>query len=165
MTTPFITYYEHLAKLAQIANKQTMFLAHLMYHMEFDQVNYQYYIDLSTLRKMKIMAEISPDMAVENRLNMANQYVNKLKKAGFIRNLSRGLWLVDPMSYGKYRSVSKSLRTENAQLFVSSEFTADRLVKTKIYIKSPEVDDAEIVEVNDEDDKRERIPPIATLVV
>lgn len=149
-TTPFIAYYEHLAKLAQVANKQTLFLAHVLYHMEFDQVNKQYYVDLSVMKKLQIMAEISPDMQSENMLNLANQYINKLKKAGFIRSLSRGVWLVDPMCYGKYRSVSKSLRTENARIYSNMEFTADQLVKTKVKIVSPEIGETEEHEVDSE---------------
>ncbi len=151
-TTPFIAYYEHLAKLAQVANKQTFFLAHILYHMEFDQVNKQYYVDISTMKKLQIMAEVSPNMKPENRLNLANQYINKLKKAGFIRSLSRGVWLVNPMCYGKYRSVSKGLRTENAKIYTSAEFTADQLVKTKIEVVSPETGETEVIEVGDENE-------------
>ncbi len=145
MPQPFYAYYEHLAKLSQVANKQTMFLAHILYHMRFDQVNKQYYTDLSTLKKEQIMAEISPDLNPKNYLHTADQYLQKLKKTGLIRNLGRGVWLINPECYGQYRTVSKELRTQNAKLYMSAEFTADRLVRTKTRIVSPEMGETEEV--------------------
>jgi len=149
MPQPFIAYYEHLAKLAQVANKQTMFLAHLLYYMEFDKDNRQYYIDLSTLKKQKIMAEISPGISPKNRLAIADQYLNKFKKLDFIRSLGSGVWLVNPICYGQYRPVSKALRTDNARMYVNMEFTADRLVRTKIKIDSPEAGETEEYDSNE----------------
>lgn len=122
MSQPFISYYEHIAKLAQVANKQTIFLAHILHQMEFNQDNKQYFIDMSTYKKLQIMKEISPDVEDKNLLNLANQYLSKLKKADFIKNVSRGLWLVHPECYGKYRMISKSLREENARIYTTAVF-------------------------------------------
>ena len=134
MQTPFISYYEHLAKLAQIANKQTLFLARILYLMEFSKEHRQYFVDMSQFRKLEIMKEISPLVEDKNALTLANQYLNKLKKAGFIRSIGKGVWIVDPMSYGKYRSVSKSLRTENATMFLTSEYSPAGLRETSTSI-------------------------------
>ena len=117
MQNHFISYYEHLAKLSQVANKQTMFLAHIMYHMEFDAENKQYIVDLSVMRKTSIMDAISPDSKSRNVVNLANQYIATLKKAGFIRSLGHNVWGINPTCYGSYRPISKNLRTENAKLY------------------------------------------------
>jgi hypothetical protein len=74
MPAAFITYYEALAKLNQVANKQTMFLAHVLYHMDFDKKTRQYLVDISTSKKKRIMKEISPTVKEESLLNLANQY-------------------------------------------------------------------------------------------
>ena len=127
MSAPFITYYEALAKLSQIANKQTMFLGHILHEMEYEKELRQFLVDLSTYKKTQIMKKISPDVAEKQLLNLANQYLSKLQKAGLIRNLGRGLWAVDPSCYGKFRIIPKDLRHKNQEIFMSMKFGPDGL--------------------------------------
>ncbi len=127
MPAPFITYYEAIAKLAQVANKQTMFLSHILYNMEFSREHKQYIVDMSTAKKISIMKEISPAVKDSALLNLGNQYLNKLKKADFIRPVGRGIWLVNPMCYGKFRMISKHLRTENTKVYANMIFGEEGL--------------------------------------
>lgn len=132
--TMFLSYFEHMAKLAQIANKKTMFLSYLMYEMEFDTVNKQYYVSLSTLKKKQIMVAVSPETDDSKLLVYADQYLNKLKKAEFIRNIGSGTWLINPKCYGNVRYVSKELREENYKIFMHYEFTHDKLNNVKVEV-------------------------------
>lgn len=127
MSAPFITYYEALAKLSQIANKQTLFLGHLLHEMEYEKELRQFLIDLSTYKKVQIMKQISPGVAEKSMANLANQYLSKLQKTGIIRNLGRGLWAVDPSCYGKFRIIPKDLRHKNKDVFMSMRFGPDGL--------------------------------------
>lgn len=124
---PFITYFEALAKLSQIANKQTMFLGHILHEMDYDKNLRQFLVDLSTYKKTNIMKQISPDVAEKSLLNLANQYLSKLQKTGIIRNLGRGLWAVDPSCYGKFRIIPKDLRHKNRDIFMNMRFGPDGL--------------------------------------
>ena len=123
MAKAFISYYEHLAKLAQVANKQTMFLAHMLSNMEFDRGSKQYIVDMSTVRKINIMQEVSPEVPKDRALANANQYLNKLSKVGLVRSAGHGAWVVDPMCYGQNAIVSGQLRKENKKIFATYEFT------------------------------------------
>lgn len=125
MPTPFISYYSHIAKLTRVANKQTIFLAHILAHMYFDKEMKQYIVDMSPIKKDQIMREVSPDIPEENRGRLANQYLNKLKTAGLINNYKKGAWLVDPMSYGQYKHVSHGLRQHNAKIFEKRTFNSE----------------------------------------
>ena len=127
MSAPFITYYEALAKLSQIANKQTLFLAHILHEMEYEKELRQFLVDLSTYKKTQIMKQISPDVAEKSLLNLANQYLSKLQKTGIIRNLGRGLWSVDPSCYGKFRIIPKDLRHKNKEVYMGMKFGPDGL--------------------------------------
>jgi len=127
MSAPFITYFEALAKLSQIANKQTLFLGHLLHEMEYEKDLRQFLIDLSTYKKVQIIKQISPDVAEGSMANLANQYLSKLQKTGIIRNLGRGLWAVDPSCYGKFRIIPKDLRHKNKDIFLGMKFGPDGL--------------------------------------
>jgi hypothetical protein len=127
MSTPFITYYEALAKLSQIANKQTMFLGHLLHEAVYEKELRQFLIDLSTYKKVQIMKKISPDVAEKSMANLANQYLSKLQKTEIIRNLGRGLWAVNPACYGQFRMISKDLRHKNEKIFLGMTFGPDGL--------------------------------------
>jgi len=129
---PFFTYYEALAKLSQIANKQTMFLSHLLHDMDYDKELRQFLVDLSTYKKTQIMKVISPDVAEKSLLNLANQYLSKLQKTGIIRNLGRGLWAVDPACYGKFRIIPKDLRQKNHKIFMGMSFGPEGLEYTNV---------------------------------
>lgn len=124
---PFITYYEALAKLSQIANKQTMFLGHILHDMDYDKELRQFLVDMSTYKKTQIMKKISPDVAEKSMLNLANQYLSKLQKAGLIRNLGRGLWAVDPSCYGRFKMIPKDLRHKNKNIWMNMSFGQDGL--------------------------------------
>ena len=125
MPTPFISYYSHIAKLNRVANKQTIFLAHLLAHMYFDKDLKQYIVDMSPIKKDMIMKDVSPNVPEWNRGRLANQYLNKLKKAGLINNYKQGAWFIDPMSYGQYKNISQGLRQQNAKIFESRVFPVD----------------------------------------
>lgn len=128
----FITYYEALAKMATIANKQTMFLAHCLHEMDFDKDTNQYLLDLSSYKKTLIMKQISPEAKDASILNLANQYLSKLQKSGIIRNLGRGLWAVDPGCFGQFRTVSKELRHKNQKVYLKMSFDGHRLQDTEV---------------------------------
>jgi len=134
MQNHFIAYYQHIAKLAQVANKQTIFLAYVLYHMEFDSDKKQYYADLSTAKKIEIMKKVSPEVDSDKLLNLSNQYINKLKKADLIKSWGRGVWGVNPICYGAQRPISKSLREENVKVYSTAVFTKNGLetVDTKV---------------------------------
>jgi len=132
MSAPFITYYEALAKLSQIANKQTLFLAHILHEMEYEKELRQFLVDLSTYKKTQIMKQISPDVAEKSLLNLANQYLSKLQKTGIIRNLGRGLWSVDPSCYGKFRIIPKDLRHKNKEVYMGMKFGQEGLEYTTV---------------------------------
>ena len=136
MSTPFISYYQHIAKLSRVANKQTLFLAHLLSHMYFDKEIRQYIVDMSPIKKDNIMREVSPDIPEHNRNRLANQYLNKLKRAGLINNFGRGAWMVDPLSYGQYKHISHGLRQQNAKIFESREFTSSVKDKVKTTVEA-----------------------------
>jgi hypothetical protein len=127
MSAPYITYFEALAKLASIANKQTLFLGHLLHEMVYEKELRQFLIDLSTYKKIQIMKQISPGVAEKSMANLANQYLSKLQKTGIIRNLGRGLWAVDPSCFGKFRIIQKDLRHKNKEVFMSMRFGPDGL--------------------------------------
>ena len=135
MSDHFFSYYEHLAKLAQIANKQTLFLAHLLYQMKFDSETYQNVIDLSTREKKRIMRLISPDTDESRLLTYADQYLAKLKKAGFITNVDSGVWLVDPKCFGQYKHIPKDLRNKNAKVFANFQYDSEGVVKLKTKVE------------------------------
>lgn len=145
---PFITYFEALAKLSQIANKQTMFLAHVLHDMDYDKELRQFLVDMSTYKKTKIMKQISPDVAERSMLNLANQYLSKLQKAGLIRNLGRGLWAVDPSCYGKFRMIPKDLRHKNKEIFMSMKFGPDGLEYVNVGGANEDMDVNEPAEVS-----------------
>jgi len=132
MGSPYITYFEALAKLSQIANKQTMFMAHILHEMDYDKESRQFLVDLSAYKKTTIMKQISPDVDEKSVLNLANQYLSKLQKTGIIRNLGRGLWAVDPSCYGKFRIIPKDLRHKNKEVYLKMKFGPDGLETTEV---------------------------------
>lgn len=139
MSKPFISYYEHLAKLSQVANKQTMFLSHLLWEMDFDTDTKQYLADMSSHKKIKIMKEVSPDIEEKNLLKLANQYLNKLKKLGIISPSGRrGLWLVNPTCYGQRYVVSKQLREDNLKIYSATIFTKDGIKESNSTVSNSE---------------------------
>lgn len=133
---PFMTYFEALAKLSQIANKQTMFLSYMLHDMQYEKEMRQFLCDMSTYKKTNIMKKISPDVAEKSMLNLANQYLCKLQKAGLIRNLGRGLWAVDPSCFGQFRAITKDLRHKNKEIFLNMKFGEDGIEYTSVTDKA-----------------------------
>jgi hypothetical protein len=123
MKKPFITYYEHIAKLATVANKQTLFLAHLLHRMEFDEENKIMYVDLSPMIKREIIRDIGA--ASKKPALLASQYLNTLQKAGLIKSIGSSRWLIDPMSYTYGSFVPKNLRERSSRIFNELVYSID----------------------------------------
>lgn len=127
MSDHYFAYYEHLAKLATIANKQTMFLAHLLYKMEWDKETKVNIVVLATKTKKEIMKKVSPELAENKLLLSADQYLHKLKKANFIKNIDSGVWVINPSCFGQYKHAKKKYRDEKTKIFMRLEYNAKGL--------------------------------------
>ena len=125
-------YYEHLAKLALVANKQTMFLSHMLYHMEWENDSKQMIVHLNPRVKRQIMESISEGSKDINRL--ANQYLHKLTKAGLIKSIGGGSYLVDPTSYGGHKYIQKHLRNKSSTIYETRVFSEDKNGVVESYI-------------------------------
>ena len=121
MNSVFMCYYEHLAKLSRIANKQTLFLAHVLYRMEWNKESKQFIAYLTTAQKREIINAIGCDC--KNPLNSVKQYIGALTKAGMIKSIGGGAYLIDPASYGGSKYVPKNLRMKNSKLYETMVFT------------------------------------------
>ena len=124
----FMSYFEHLAKLSQVANRQTMFLAHMLSNMTYDRKLHLNVVDMSPRVKLGIMEEICPELSdTAVALNRANQYLSKLKKSGLVKPMTgvRGVWMIDPESYGYHQFIDKRVRKTRAKIYATYEFTAD----------------------------------------
>jgi hypothetical protein len=142
MNSAFMCYYEHLAKLARVANKQTMFLAHMLYRMEWNAEANQMVVTLTAFDKRAIMKSIDSDTVDANRL--ANQYLLKLKNANLIKPLGGGAFLVDPASFGGHKYVNKKWRTVNSAIYETRVFMSDNEGEQSAYIVT---DDGEKVDL------------------
>lgn len=120
MNSAYICYFEHLAKLSTIANKQTMFLAQLLYRMEFNNEAKQFVINLTTAQKREIIHAISPSST--NPLNLAKQYITKIAKANIIKPMGEGQYLVNPECYGGSKYMPKALRIKNGVVYETRAF-------------------------------------------
>lgn len=159
MGKPFISYFEHLAKLSQVANKQTMFLAHMLSEMYFDREDRQYKVDMSSATKIRIMQQVSPHIPEDKALANANQYLSKLRKAGLVKSYGRyGLWLVDPMCYGQQRIITKELRRQNSRVYQEYVFTADGF-SSEARIEPEIQEESEIIKQQLEDNAANRPNP------
>lgn len=132
MNSAYMCYYQHLAKLALVANKQTMFLAHMLYHMEWESEAKQMVVHLNPRVKRSIMQEVARGSKDANRL--ANQYLQKLTKAGLIKGLGGGSYLVDPLSYGGHKYIGKQLRINSAKIYETRVFTEESEGVVESYI-------------------------------
>jgi hypothetical protein len=92
-TKYFMTFYEDLALLHSIANKQTLFLAAMIGRMDADNV-----VQMTPYIREQIMNEIGT--SAKNKLAVAKQYINSLIKAGLITNIGRGAYMVVPKLFG-----------------------------------------------------------------
>lgn len=132
MASAYMCYYAHLAKLSVVANKQTMFLAHMLYKMEWSSEARQMIVTLTSFDKRNIMKSLDSDTVDANRL--ANQYLRKLKDAGLIKSLGGGAWLVDPASFSGAKYVDKKWRDKNSIIYETRVFTSDGEEDCSAYI-------------------------------
>ena len=132
MNTVFMSYFEHLAKLSEVANKQTMFLAHLLYRMEFDGNLKQFIVSLSPHDKRKILKDIGCNSKAP--LKLASQYIHILVKSELIKYVGGSAYLVCPKSYGSYKYIDKRLRDKNSMVYETRVFSEKNDGVTEFYI-------------------------------
>jgi hypothetical protein len=143
MNSAFMCYYEHLAKLARVANKQTLFMAHMLYRMEWHSESKQLIVNLTAFDKRNIMKEITPDCKNMNRL--ANRYLSVLSEAGLIKSIGGGAYLVDPVSFGGHKYIPKDFRSKNAFIYETRVFSDNTEGIEEFYIVT---EDGEKIELN-----------------
>jgi len=132
MNTVFMSYFEHLAKLSEVANKQTMFLAHLLYRMEFESRSKQFIVSLSPHDKRKILKDIGCESKAP--LKLASQYIHILVKSELIQYVGGSAYLVCPKSYGSYKYIDKQLRDKNSRIYETRVFSEDNNGVEEFYI-------------------------------
>jgi hypothetical protein len=133
MKQPFMTYFEHLSKLAFVANKKTLFLAHLLSRMEFDETIKIMYVDLSPMVKRDILKAIGAKS--NNPLSLASQYIQSLQKAGLIKSIGSSRFMIDPMSYSYAKYVPKALREKSSKIFIQHVFSQDDEGFTETFVQ------------------------------
>jgi len=144
MSVPYIAYYEHLAKLACIANKKTMFLAHLLHRLEYDPDLNMCAVSLTAYDKRKILKDIGAISS--SPLVLASQYLTQLQKAGLIKSIGGGRFIIDPMSYGYAKYIPKQVRDRSSKIFENRVFTDDSIGKVETFV---ELDNGEIMKIED----------------
>jgi Neuraminidase (sialidase) len=117
----YMVYYEHLAKLGSIANKQTLFLGHLLFYAEYDSALRQNVVELTPYRKRSIMTAIGSTS--KNLLSVADHYLLKICKSGLIKGVGNGMYLIDPKSFGLTKYIKKELRNRSAIIYETRVFT------------------------------------------
>ena len=143
MHSAYMCYYGHLAKLSVVANKQTMFLAHMLYKMEFNSEAKQMVVTLTSFDKRNIVKAIDSNTVDANRL--ANQYLRKLKDAGLIKSLGGGAWLIDPASYGSSKYIDKKWRDKNSKIYETRVFTAEGEEGCSAYIVTEDGEKVDLI--------------------
>ena len=120
MNKPFMSYYEHIAKLSVIANKQTVFLSHLLCRMEYHGQSKSLVVEMNPKVKRDIISLM--EIESKNPLRLASQYLIKLQRAGLVKSIGGGRFLIDPSSYGYGKYVPKALRDSAAEIYVNATF-------------------------------------------
>lgn len=128
MKSPYIAYYTHLIKLSQIANKQTMFLSHMLTMMHYDKNSKQNVVSMTQRAKRMIMTELG--YKGSNPLKSADQYINRLKMKKMIASVGGGDWAVDPEDYGYAKYVGLELRMKSKAIFCTYEFDDNGVTET-----------------------------------
>ena len=152
MKKPFMTYYENIAKLATIANKQTMFLAHILSMAEFDGEVKNLVVELTPRTKRRILADIG--CVSKDPLNLARTYIKQLVKAGLIKQLERNVYVIDPESYSYSSYITKDLRNRSARIFEKISYEPSSNVTNKevwVELNSGEVRQVRDGEILDRD--------------
>jgi len=150
-SSPFLTYYEHLAKLSQVANKQTLFFAHLLLKMEYHEESKQNIVSLTPRDKKQILKAIqkpSKDGSIPkesvNPLRLASQYLSRLQGVGLIKYIGDCSYAIDPRSYGYSKYVPKHLRERSGKLYESRIFIENGECGCESYLIS---DDGERIDL------------------
>ena len=143
MKNAYASYYAHLIKLKTIANKQTLFLSHMLTMMVFDKSIRQNVVSLSPNMKRRIMSDIGAKTAEDGVLKAANSYLSRLQHSGLIKSVGGGDYYVDPECYGYATNIPLRMRMEAHAIYCSYEFT-DTGVKEKHVIK---MDDGKQIDI------------------
>lgn len=146
MTDSYMAYYSHLARLTGIANKQTMFLSHLLYHMTFNDELKMCVVDLTATRKREILKAIGAKS--DDCLRLASVYIANLSKHGFIKSIGGGRYLVDPESYSYGKYIPKELRAKSGKIYQTHVFQDSNLQIIETFIVN---DDGEKIHISDTD--------------
>lgn len=141
MNQAFVTYYNHLAKLSRVANKQTLFLAHILYRMHYKSDSGMLVATLTAHDKKQIMKDIGS--TARNVLNTADQYISNLQKHGLLKSIGNGAYLIDPVSYGT-AYVSSKVRMRAGQIYEQRVFKEDGTVGVESWIVT---DDGEKIDL------------------
>jgi hypothetical protein len=120
MNSGFISYYEHIAKLATVTNKTTLFLAHMLCEMEFNEPIKQNIVTLTSFDKRRILKSIG--CKSKDPVRLASQYLIKLQKSGMIKSIGDGAYLIDPESFGYAKYVPKELRFKSKAIYETRVF-------------------------------------------
>ena len=143
MRNSFMTYYEHIAKLSVIANKQTLFLAHALSRAEFDYDLKQLVVELSPRIKKQILLDIGAKS--KNPLNLAKGYLSQLTKAGLLKFIGSGTYAIDPESYSYSKYISKELRQRSTRIFDKLTYESNgKEISSEIWV---EINTGEIKQV------------------
>lgn len=144
MNTAFMSYYTSMAKLTKIANKQTMFLTHLLYRMEYSNELKMCVVDLRLAVKKDILKSIGSNGL--NATRVASSYISELQSAGLIKSIGDCRYAIDPssFSYGSY--IPKELRDKTTAIYEKRSYTNNDI---KIIETSVVLDDGEIVHITD----------------
>lgn len=146
MTMPdsYMTYYAHLAKLTGIANKQTMFLSHLLYHMTFNDELKMCIVDLTATRKREILKAIGAKS--NDCLRLASVYIAQLSKHGLIKSIGGGRYVIAPESYSYGKYIPKELRAKSGRIYQMQVFQDNDMEIIETYVIT---DDGEKLHISD----------------
>ncbi len=90
----FMTFYNDLALLHSICNKQTLFFAAMASRMDADQV-----VQMTPYIREQIIDEIR--VTSKNKLGAAKQYLHRLKKVGLVADIGKGAYMINPRIHGR----------------------------------------------------------------
>ncbi len=114
MNKAFMIYVEGLAKLAVVANKQTLFYARMLLRVELHESN-QYIVSLTAFDKREILKSIGSKS--NDPLKVASQYLNSLKKAGLIKPIGGSAYAICPVSAGLPKYMDRHIRERNGIIY------------------------------------------------
>ena len=122
----FMTFYRDLALLHTIANKQTLFFAHMVSRMDDSQI-----VQMTPYVRKQIMDLIEAKQ--KNRLAGAAQYIDKLIKEGLVVNVGDGAYMINPRIHG-HTNWKESIATKDklfTELRIQYRENGDRKIEVK----------------------------------